>query len=1147
MSGQHSYSVAHSRTNGPSRRRRYVVESGWRPRMRWGEDGWSTGRTRSEPDRKATTVPDQQAATKHRPLMPWERRGRQALTGPWWARALRLDERCAAGRPVAEPIQGDAAHVADIRMERWRTAYSHIAADAQELQTADYGCTPEGLRTLLAEPPERLAGRVGKPAWAADVERVVGTAALDPSPEAGSAAADDWQRGFALILEPFVRESLRLFDARVAATDWSGIVGLESFRDGLRLDVTQRLLRLSMRVFVLELNVLRVTGRLTGDSTRERFQAFVRHHRRADRLAALLDEYAVLARQLILTAGQTADTHAEFLCRFADDRELLARELFDGTDPGILACIRFGGGDAHGHGRSVGIAEFASGRRVVYKPRPISLHRHFNDVLGWFGARLPEAPGLRKLRIVDRGGHGWVEFVEPEPCADAAAANRYFYRQGALLALLHILAGVDFHFENLMAIGDQPVAIDLETIFCVDLPRSRGSALLDSDPALPVYRMSVGRVGLLPSFVVGRDGTAFDAGGMGGDQDAAMPFPVAGWEAAGTDEMRLTRVLPTLGRGHNRPTLDGAVLDAFDYAITLQEGFRAGYRVLAEGSAELTGPRGLLARFADDPVRIIPRPTHDYTVLLAETTHPDALRDALDRDQVFAVLWARSSADEAVLRLARHEVEDLWSGDVPLFTTTPGTRDLTTVYGTHVADVLSESGMSRVERTLAELGDRHMTQQQWIVSAHLATRAPDAEPGSADVAHAADTDTADAAGGEELRRRALAAARGVADRLESSGHDDGRRIGWLGLGFSPNAHWSVHPLGADLYNGYPGVALFLAQLAAVTDECRYADMAHRILRPLAKNAGDQLSRKPARPNDPPEDIGAFTGLTGLALVLASSAALLDDDSLGAPVESILDYVADLVRPEREFDLLSGTAGCLAIAETLAADYGQAAHRLADRCVEHLLAGAMPVGDGVAWPGSSPRPLLGLAHGVAGIAWPLLTYARRTANDEAAAAARDALRYEDGEYDVHMANWPDFRTDIPADQYCWCHGAPGVGLARAALLTEPPSAPNEARYLRRALDAATRFGTHRNHSLCHGELGNLELFAAAAPFDANARDEWRHRASAAVTQIERRGPLCGTPGAIATPGLMIGLSGIGHGLLRIAAPDRIAPVVLLQSR
>ncbi|WP_405590205.1 type 2 lanthipeptide synthetase LanM [Streptomyces sp. NBC_01190] len=1110
-----------------------------------------------------------------RPLvMPWERRGRPALTGAWWARALRLDERCAADWPDAErPEDFDAAAVADIRMQRWRDAFAHLAADTLDRQTAAYGCTPRQLRGLLAEPAEQLARRVPKPAWAADVERVAalaqdGPAPGQPCPEDAGAPDGSWQQGFALIVEPFVREALRDFDARtdpgrrpsddpltadeIRTTGDPGATGVSAtdrpadrpadrateraaVRAAVRHEATRRLVRLATRVLVLELNVLRVTGALDGSSPEERFGSFVRHFRRPAGLAALLDEYAVLARLSIATAGRIAAAHAEFLDRLARDRPALRADLFGGADPGPLASLDLGRGDTHAGGRSVGIALFASGARAVYKPRPMAVHRHFNEVVDGYNARLPADLRLRTVAVVDRGHHGWVEFVDAEPCEDAAAAHRYFRRQGALLALLHCLAGVDFHFENLIAAGDQPVPIDLETLLCADLPRSFGSPTRDADPAARAYRESVGRVGLLPSVVVGADGQAFDAGGMGGDTDAALPYRVADWTGGGTDAMRMERVTPVLRAGQNRPRLDGADLDGVRYAAELQDGYRAGYRALADGAGEFPAPD----RFAADTVRIIPRATHEYATLLTETTHPDVLRDALDRDQVFGVLWARAATDPVRARLTRHEVADLWAGDVPLFTAAAGAREVRAADLTSVGDLLPESGVERVRRTLAAMDGRHLTDQQWIISAQLATRVTGAAPG------ASDADPAGPADGADLPGRALAAARDVAGQLAAAACRGGGRIGWLGLDLWEDARWSVQPLGVDLYNGYAGVALFLAQLAHVTGEQRYAELARGALAPVAGCAREVLDG--LGPQDAAGVVGAFTGTAGMAYALAACGELLDDDAARAVVAPLLDLVARPVSPAAGYDVIGGTAGCLALAEALSARYGPAAHTLAERCAEVLVAGAAPAGDGLGWSGAGARPLLGFSHGAAGIGWALLAYARRTGDEAAAAAGRGAFAYEHGAYDEESGNWPDHRKPEPSSQHSWCHGAPGVGLARAAALAADPGRPALGSDLRRALESTGAFGRHRNHSLCHGELGNLELFAAAGKLAVpGAHEAWRHRAAAVVARIERDGPLCGTPGGIATPGLMTGLSGIGHGLLRIAAPDRVAPVLLLPS-
>ena len=48
----------------------------------------------------------------------------------------------------------------------------------------------------------------------------------------------------------------------------------------------------------------------------------------------------------------------------------------------------------------------------------------------------------------------------------------------------------------------------------------------------------------------------------------------------------------------------------------------------------------------------------------------------------------------------------------------------------------------------------------------------------------------------------------------------------------------------------------------------------------------------------------------------------------------------------------------------------------------------------------------------------------------------------------------------------------------------------------------------------------------------------------LESIDRHGPLCATPGGVETPGLMLGLAGIGYGLLRLAEPAAVPSVLAL---
>ena len=274
--------------------------------------------------------------------------------------------------------------------------------------------------------------------------------------------------------------------------------------------------------------------------------------------------------------------------------------MLEGKDPGLLGGVSYGAGDQHQGGRSVAVLRFAGGARVVLKPRPVGVHRHFNDVLHWLGSHLP---GLspRTLRVLERPGYGWVEYVTSAPCTDRAEVARFYWRTGALLALVHGLGGTDLHAED-HACADQPIPVDLETLLHPVAARPNAA-----DPALAALESSVRRTALLPSFVVGEQG-ALDLSALGGDRDNPLPNEVTGWASPATDEMRLIRTPGVFRGAANRPRLGGEDADPGEYADDLIAGFRAGYDAIAAHRAELAGSSGLLAGFADTGTRAVLRP-----------------------------------------------------------------------------------------------------------------------------------------------------------------------------------------------------------------------------------------------------------------------------------------------------------------------------------------------------------------------------------------------------------------------------------------------------------------------------------------------------------------------------------------------------------
>ncbi|TWP46795.1 type 2 lantipeptide synthetase LanM [Lentzea tibetensis] len=822
---------------------------------------------------------------------------------------------------------------------------------------------------------------------------------------------------------------------------------------GADTQLARRLVRMAARTLVLELNLARRQGLLEGATPSERFTYFTR----TLDLSGLLTRYPVLARLLYQAVRQAVEAHQELLRRFAEDRAEIVATLLDGVDPGSLVAVETGKGDAHRRGRSVTTLRFADGRRVVYRPRPIDLHAHFNAQLGWLSARTSIA--LRTVALVPRDGYGWLEFAEQAPCADVTEVGAFYHRLGALLALLYAVDGTDMHFENLIACGDQPVLIDVETLFHPTL-------VVGDDPAALALASSVHRTALLPQMMLGDNGIA-DISGLGGDRGATLPVDAVGWADPGTDRMRLIRTPASAAGASNRPRIGDHEAEPAEYQAALSAGFHAGYDAIVGHREELLA---LVRECADDEIRFVARPTQLYARLLDESTHPDVLRDPLDRDLALDLLWAESQDDELLRALVPHEIGDLWAGDVPLVCSRPGSADLWTASGERLPDLLPCSGLDAVERKIAALGEVDRHDQQWLISAALASRPKPVEHRGGEPLSGQVTPTAPDA------QRLLAAACGIADQILARAAIDGERMNWVGLELVDDRHWAVLPMGAGLSNGYTGVALFLAQLGALTGAARYLDAAHRTTSTIPR----LLQAFAAEPEMAAAvGNGGFHGLGGITYALSRMTTLLGSDPL------LVDAALALMPDSDAFDVVDGTAGALAAMISVHAETGlPSAEKLVCRYTDQLA--TMPVSG------------TGFARGAAGVDWAL---------GRPASAA------------------------VPVDDVSWCSGLAGLVLA---------GAPGLERHLveREPL---------RDMSLCHGELGVTEALAALADRgDEDAQAAVTRRAGLLLGALDEYGARCGTPGAVASPGLLTGLAGIGYGLLRLGFAERVPSVLLLSA-
>jgi type 2 lantibiotic biosynthesis protein LanM len=456
------------------------------------------------------------------------------------------------------------------------------------------------------------------------------------------------------------------------------------------------------------------------------YRSYVRHMRTGG-VAELLYTYPVLARLLCQSVTQWTGAVTEFCARFLDDFDAL-RNVFSWkrADPyGAIVRLRVDLSDRHWGGRAVLACRLSGGQHVIYKPRSVRPEQAFYH----FIRRLNERDlgvKLQTLRLLDRGTHGWVEAVEFAPCRSAAGVQRFYRRAGMLLGVLHVLATTDVHRENLIASGDQPVVVDLETILNGGVPvwpKPRGRGARD---ARAKRTFSVMNIGMLPYWRTNSEDDQGDMSALASDdrQDPGIrPFV---WQAINTDQMMRSkdRTFPVATMTH-RPQWRAPRPSPLEHLSCLLDGFREVYACLLRNRCRLLTDEELLKAFDNLKLRILVRNTVTYMRLEMHCLHPRFLRDGIDRsielDWLARPLSPRASQDgpRRLYECERAAMEQL---DVPHFATNEWEGAGQAFADVEMCNLFTERDSQTLVRRLQGLSDEDCERQLSLIEKAVRSR-----------------------------------------------------------------------------------------------------------------------------------------------------------------------------------------------------------------------------------------------------------------------------------------------------------------------------------------------------------------------------------------------------------------------------------------
>ena len=616
---------------------------------------------------------------------------------------------------LLEPVFGADEELVKERLELWKrvSAGGDAARFARRLSWD--GLSLEDAQRLLG--PMRLKDGA-LPPWTKTMESVLS--------RCGQRKPEPAERpGFDALLAPFVDEAWHRLCSRAAGLRLLSPTAAES----LRRDLGQELTLAAAPALLNELAVRKAMSESSLDALlrKAQGQSSTVHH---DALMAdLLGDgrhefflqYAVLARLLCLHIERWAEHLAEFLDRLEADRCALGQAF--GLEAGAkIVTLRTDASDAHEGGRRVVIATFADGKTVVYKPRGAGQWQAWDGLLGWLNAEQSEEPFFR-MKLLARDPDVWLEFVRSAPCSAPDQVRGYFRRVGRLMALLHVLRGVDIHLENIVAFGELPVLVDVEMLFQGrKLHRGLGSILKGiHDKVCEKFCGSVVATGLLPFWSGDGMDEDHDASGLGGIRQFRHTLRV---KDAGSDDAALEWEKSDRA-GENAVVLDGKKQEVLDNLDDLLAGFQSMGRWLAEHKAELLCPQGPCSRLADEPVRYLLRNTAAYAVALGRSLDLSCLREGIDRSlrlESMAGLWTGEERGKEIWPLYKEENLAMERLDIPLFTGSPRLQDRAHRQGRPIA-FYESSGWERFQAGLASLDQGELDFQSGIARMSLLSRA----------------------------------------------------------------------------------------------------------------------------------------------------------------------------------------------------------------------------------------------------------------------------------------------------------------------------------------------------------------------------------------------------------------------------------------
>lgn len=908
--------------------------------------------------------------------------------------------------------------------------------------------------------------------------------------------------------------------------------------------------RMSFRTLILETNVARKNHWLKGDTPESRADYFK---------FVLLKDHAYL-KSLYLEYGslinllkRSIENYINYIYDIiiATKKEKGQLEIKLNKNLGNILDIETSFGDSHNGGKTVAVITFTSGEKLVIKPRNMILEQRFNEFINEINQIVgKELLDLRYAKVHSSKDFGWMEFIEYKDCDSQKQVENFYKRIGQYLCILYSLNAKDFHHENLIALGENPVLIDLEALLHIGSEEKDNEKENIHGMASRIIGDSVYSIYLLPTRTLFNESqgqvNTLDIGGVGANTKQLSPFRSAKITDVDTDNIKVERNYGYIDIESNNPRLNNEIINSSDYIDQIQYGFRQMYSWILRNKA--TYGQMVEKYFKDVKTRVICKPTFLYSNLMSLSYHPDLLRESVHREVYFnRIGFAEFLKNPG--KLALSEYEDLLQGDIPYFSIKSDEVVLTNSNNKVVEGFKFEK--SPLDLVLNKISDMNLDDLQFQTNIidytfmHTVTKETSKRTGVKfnSKSNAKITNS----------QKYLEIAKAIGNKIvnESIVNRAETERTWFGLMVvgKEEVYTRFSSVEDDLYKGNSGIALFLAYLAKITQDIKYKEAAMQTIKPSL----DLLNSLDEQPNLP-IDLGAFTGISGIIYSVFHIGNILEIDEYKEIAYSQSEYLVRNIKSNNKYELISGSAGALAALismyeNTSDKNIKEQLMAKATTVAKHIVNNVARYNNFVLWGSIEEKEAYtGFAHGSSGITAALARFYKYNKDSEIEEVIKGALEFESTLFSPKDRNWK-MNIDRNAHAVAWCHGAPGILLNRSILLKYGfdvnPTIIKDIEYaLKTTMDVGFSASTY---ILCHGDTGNLGAIYQLA--DATNNEELKNKCDSFLENLFDNYIINHWDDnvfrSVNIYGLMTGLSGLGYFLLKYGCNEEMQDVLWLE--